>query len=837
MHFRVYSAFFPVLLCAAIGIQGCAFNKTDALYAVPTPADHQMMEELDELEDSSEIIQRLLSPFSCTHEKTSLPRLDSDADRLFQHAHWLEMKYERDTGKAAYGFADRRREPNHAEYQKAVWLYRLAAASGHWRASRQLAEMLVDRNNSYVFFAQRHFGSLSLEELAGTTPADIAENLIQRGIPYGYYLKGTLLDEEYGKQGSALWYLRRAADMGQPDAQFAFFKSLQRSLDGRVAFLETQIAFSNRKDEELEKDPEVAEIIKQAEIVRQMVGCAADQGHGDAAYALGEALKRVAWSDLGTEQADMSAKRYAEAVRYFQMATKAGKMEAAEILAKGFNNTSNLKDAEKQAKTYRASPSDENWENFYNSYNFLNLPQDEARSERYEKIMMILFDNRLQGLTVDELDKILPLPPGKLPEWNGEIDWVKRWEKDEAPPLLSEERIAEIAQAKGLEPVFEPKLSTGQLLQLPFTCTHEKNSLMQLEPEVDVLYRHANFLYKKGGSDPCNCDPKAERFYRISGAWGHKKSLQYFLTELRYAHSIGDIPLSLYLIHVAEKLVQRDIPYGYYAMGRILERGESEAWNQKRPNQIAPCAQGDDECKRRLGDENWDAHVKRQEEALRYFRKAAELGSPEAQRHLGEEFGNEEMLRCAAGQGDAEAVESYDEMEMRGSGGAVEVSDVLEKLNSARQAQKAGEKDKANRDFASVKRYLKAASMAGNLDGIIRVLEGFVESPSDRNNLFEGEEGQRRFFLILFRLAPSFLPEGSTSSQSPVTIEEIDRIIHMPLAEIPSWESILQQSNEEPETVLPPLPSEERIREMACAQGLDPETGLPMEAAEAGCVK
>ncbi|MDR2208974.1 MAG: DUF6396 domain-containing protein [Azoarcus sp.] len=788
MHFRVYSAFFPVLLCAAIGIQGCAFNKTDALYAVPTPADHQMMEELDKLKDSSEIIQRLSSPFSCTHEKTSLPRLDSDADRLFQHAYWLEMKYVRDTRKTGHIFADERRRPNHAEYQKAVWLYRLAAASGHWKASRRLAEMLEDQNNDYDSFAQRHLGSLSLKELVGTTSADIAENLIQRGIPYGYYLKGNLLRQEIETQGSAVWYLRRAADMGNPDAQFDFFKNLERSLYGRVAFLETQIAFSNRKDEALEKNPEEAEIIRQAEIVRQMVDCAADQGHGDAAYALGETLQSVAWSGVGTEPIDVLVDRYAEAVRYFQMAAKAGKIEAAMSLAEGFNISN------------------------------LNLPQDEARGERYIKIIRILSNYHYQEPTVDELDKILPLPPGKLPEWDGEIDWVKRWGKDEAPPLPSEERITEIAHAKGLEPAFEPKLSTGQLLELPFTCTHEKNYLMQLEPEVDMLYKHANFLHRKSGSDSCNCDPKAERLYRISGAWGHKKSLQYFVTELGYAHSDDDVSLSLYLIHVAEKLVQRGIPYGYFLMGVVLWNGEDEAWSQKRPSQIAPCAQGDDECKKRVRAENWNAYLKREDEALRYYRMAADLGSPEAQRSLSEELGYEEMLQCAAGQWHAE------------------VSDALEKLNSAIQAQKAGEKDKAKKDFASVMEYLKAAYMAGNLDGMAYVLEGFTESSTGGSSLFEDEESQRRFYLILSRLIPSFLPGGPASSQSPVTIEEIDRIFHLPQAELPSLKSLLQQSNEGQE-IPPPLPSEERIREMACAQGLDPETGLPMEAAEAGCVK
>ncbi|MGL4407536.1 MAG: DUF6396 domain-containing protein, partial [Zoogloea sp.] len=54
--------------------------------------------------------------------------------------------------------------------------------------------------------------------------------------------------------------------------------------------------------------------------------------------------------------------------------------------------------------------------------------------------------------TVEDIDEIVPLPPAKLPPWDGKPKWLKEWESGKAPPLPSEERLAEMAEAKGLEP-------------------------------------------------------------------------------------------------------------------------------------------------------------------------------------------------------------------------------------------------------------------------------------------------------------------------------------------------------------------------------------------------
>jgi TPR repeat protein len=867
MHSQFFISFLPVFFCAAIGMQGCTSdidpsktntpntpNTAITHFDIPAPADYQLMEELDGLWDSSEIIQRMMSPFSCVHEKDVLPRLDSDVkqdvEQLYQHALYLENKFRRDAKKATSGIPSEYapKQPNPAEYQKAVWLFRLAAAMGHSNASKQLVKMLgrneENQFESYDFFA-RSVSSLSLEEIVGATLAEMADDLIKRGIPYGYYLKGTLLDKEYSKKGSALWYLRRAADMGNPEAQYGFFDRYQR-LFRKDSMLELQILRSFGKEQTLREHPELAEDFKQDDIVEQMVSCAAEQGHGDAANALGKTHQSVAFTGLGAVKADMPKGHYAEAVKYFQIAVKAGNIEAARSLSDGFANAlPNLKKAEKQAEAFRASPPGENLEMFRSLNSFLNLPQDEERSRRYDEIMRILHANNSLELTVDELDTILPLPSRRLPAWDGKIIAVKRLENNEAPPLPSEQSIAKIARSNGMEPTFEPKLSAYQQRFLPFTCTFEKDHMPQLDPDVDTLYRQAKYLFQQSGANSCNCEPRIERDFRIAGAWGHKEALQYFETELGFTHSRGNVSLSLYLIDAAEKLIKRDIPYGYFLMGIMLRSGEDEAWKQRGKGQIAGCDQVGGKCDALDEDDE-----KRAEEGLRYYRKAADLGNPEAQYQLQKTLrAHPEMLQCAAEQGYDIAVADFAEKEKNRIKNEryamddpdVERSDVLEILNSAKQAQKAGDKNKASREYLLVMNYLITASRGILWDEskkeLIRVLEGFIEPSTGRSvknlRLFEGDEGERRLALITSKLQ-SYKQSGvEIPSKLPATIDEIGGIVRLPSAELPSWESISRSRGAAPSPQL----SEERIKSLACAQGLDPQTGLPTKTPAPECAK
>ena len=57
---------------------------------------------------------------------------------------------------------------------------------------------------------------------------------------------------------------------------------------------------------------------------------------------------------------------------------------------------------------------------------FLNVPEDKERSKRYNIIWNYLTDNDYLQPKVPDLDEIVPLPPAKLPKWDGKIAF-QRW--------------------------------------------------------------------------------------------------------------------------------------------------------------------------------------------------------------------------------------------------------------------------------------------------------------------------------------------------------------------------------------------------------------------------
>lgn len=83
---------------------------------------------------------------------------------------------------------------------------------------------------------------------------------------------------------------------------------------------------------------------------------------------------------------------------------------------------------------------------------YMNLPKDDERSRRYETIASVLSRYSYLNPKVPEIDRIVPLPPAKLPPWDGKLQWLKEHEANVPPPLPSEARIAEMARAKGLDP-------------------------------------------------------------------------------------------------------------------------------------------------------------------------------------------------------------------------------------------------------------------------------------------------------------------------------------------------------------------------------------------------
>ncbi|NYH25166.1 hypothetical protein GGD40_004737 [Paraburkholderia bryophila] len=83
---------------------------------------------------------------------------------------------------------------------------------------------------------------------------------------------------------------------------------------------------------------------------------------------------------------------------------------------------------------------------------YISLPNDPERSQRYELTWKFLTSNDERNPKVPDIDKIVPLPPAKLPSWDGTFQWQKEQDAAVPPQKPSDELIDELAQAKHLAP-------------------------------------------------------------------------------------------------------------------------------------------------------------------------------------------------------------------------------------------------------------------------------------------------------------------------------------------------------------------------------------------------
>jgi len=650
-------------------------------------------------------------PFTCVHAEEHLPPRNPEADMLFLRAKWLHEK-SRQNGQTG----------THEIYR----LYRIAAAWGHEWAAASLVKMLQSGD-------VRDMPPGYLQAIQGLRK-DLVVDLVLRNIPHGYFLMGTSI-LGHGSP-TALQYLRRAADLGSPEAQHYLGEH-------RPSFVAH---------------------------VQEMLRCAADQGHAEAAFDVARRLQ--------------AEKKYQEALHYFHLSAKAGGLLAARYLPHIF---------------MEPEPS--------NSWYYLGQDKDEARAARYAKIEEAFSQYKVQ-FKVEEMDDIVPLPPAKLPPWEGELLWVKQWESNIPPPLPSEERIEEMARAKGLHPETAYPLPL-QREERAFTCSFERDRLPPPHPEADMLFQHASWLSKKSSEEKA----QIQRLYRIAAAWGHEKAasnlaLMFMEERTRMGDRLDDaehIGHAEQMVDMAEALIRRGVPLGYTLMGFML--------------------QGSLLVKPDI------------ETSLRYFQKAAELGEPNAQYFMGmvekkkqHNTGEAqavalsktdmERVRCAADQGHAEA--------------AWEVAQVL----------------REEKNHALALHYFQAALQAGNAEAARALHDAFAgPSPDNPRYMGQAKDSERvaryrhiakalRATPVYFRTynhsyIPSYEPYGYSHVEmgnfSRPTVDEINRILPLPPAQLPPWDGKLLWVKQWESNIPPPLPSEERIEEMARAQGLEAKTGWPLE--------
>jgi tetratricopeptide (TPR) repeat protein len=151
------------------------------------------------------------------------------------------------------------------------------------------------------------------------------------------------------------------------------------------------------------------------DVAEQMRRCAAEQGHGAAANILGVYLQ-----DNGA---------YKEALEAFQLGVAAGDETSAGWLDDSFRGP---------------EPTDDLY--------YLALEEDLERAERYKTIWRILARYSYAHPKVPEINNILPLPPAKLPPWDGKLQWLEAREANVPPEKPSPELIRRLTHDLKLDP-------------------------------------------------------------------------------------------------------------------------------------------------------------------------------------------------------------------------------------------------------------------------------------------------------------------------------------------------------------------------------------------------
>ena len=231
-------------------------------------------------------------------------------------------------------------------------------------------------------------------DMPQTEVHNLNEELAKQLPATAYYNLYGYLDVGYGvrtEEGGKYAYLRKAADLGSREAQYTVAEMLADIEDSE----ETQEAFKYR-----------------LELVKQLRSCASEQGLGEVSSNLGISL-----------QMD---KKYQEALKVFHQGVKNGDSISALVLSHAFESGVQA-----------------------DNLNFLDVSPDDERVKRYHMISSYLSRYDYLQPKVPDLDEIVPLPPAKLPKWDGKIAF-QRWFEGGAPPKPSEALMQKLANQAGL---------------------------------------------------------------------------------------------------------------------------------------------------------------------------------------------------------------------------------------------------------------------------------------------------------------------------------------------------------------------------------------------------
>jgi TPR repeat protein len=257
--------------------------------------------------------------------------------------------------------------PNEQNWPLAMQLWQQAASMGHWKAGLmwlQHARTGVGINSEKGRF---YVPPANPETVIKTT-----EDLMRKGVADAFFWMGDYYRNGYGLKRAdadrawAFWQL--AADMGSAKAQTKIALTLElirRNMEGQRDF---KGMWANRP------------------LMYKLLECAHAQGYAPASIELGR------WLDLDAQHgravnADADA-QFRRALQVLHDGVKFGSEEAANYLFSSFNDGDAL----------------------------VEHAKDPARARRYSTLGDALYND--PDRRFPNLDKVIPLPPAKLPQWD-----------------------------------------------------------------------------------------------------------------------------------------------------------------------------------------------------------------------------------------------------------------------------------------------------------------------------------------------------------------------------------------------------------------------------------
>lgn len=317
--------------------------------------------------------------FRCTHESDHIPQPSAEVDQVFQYGRYRQLHSERSTYNQDTAQVQ--------AFTEIARYLRLAAAHGHPQAGWLLHDLLyqqIDTGYDNTATPSRMSREAEVDQ--------IIQRLVADSNPYGYLLVAGYARQAWDMQ-KALDNYRKAAELGSPQAQY----SMADLLDGH-SIMSHVVNVSSPETKGL---------------AMALYQCAAEQGHGESSYELGNKL--------------LHQNKMQEALPMLQKAAMHGSASAASTLLDIFSG---------QRYTIRQ---------------FLKRPtkNDPERVQRYEQIRVFLIERQKEDVVLKDIDQIVPLPPAPLPPWNGSFQWDKAHQATPTKP--SEALMVRLSKEKGLD--------------------------------------------------------------------------------------------------------------------------------------------------------------------------------------------------------------------------------------------------------------------------------------------------------------------------------------------------------------------------------------------------